>query len=129
MRHRKSGRKFNRNSSHRHAMLRNMVGSLVLHEIIKTTLSKAKELRRTIEPLITFAKIDNVAHRRLIFARTRDNQIVEKLFLELGVRFLKRQGGYTRIMKCGFRTGDNAPMAYIELVDRIFKSKGNIIKK
>ncbi|WMY96117.1 MAG: 50S ribosomal protein L17 [Arsenophonus sp.] len=129
MRHRKIGRKFNRNSSHRHAMFRNMVGSLIRYEIIKTTLSKAKELRRTIEPLITFAKIDNVAHRRLVFARTRDNQIVEKLFHELGVRFLKRQGGYTRIMKCGFRAGDNAPMAYIELVDRLFLSKGDIVKK
>ncbi|WP_348666386.1 50S ribosomal protein L17 [Arsenophonus symbiont of Ornithomya chloropus] len=129
MRHRKSGRKFNRNSSHRYAMLQNMASSLIRYEIIKTTLSKAKELRRIVEPLITFAKIDNLAHRRLVFSRIRDNQIVEKLFHEVGVRFLKRKGGYTRIMKCGFRAGDNAPMAYIEFVDRILKSKGDIIKK
>ena len=112
MRHRKSGRQLNRNSSHRQAMFRNMAGSLVRHEIIKTTLPKAKELRRVVEPLITLAKTDSVANRRLAFARTRDNEIVAKLFNELG------PGGYTRILKCGFRAGDNAPMAYIELVDR-----------
>ncbi len=118
MRHRKSGRQLNRNSSHRQAMFRNMAGSLVRHEIIKTTLPKAKELRRVVEPLITLAKTDNVANRRLAFARTRDNEIVAKLFNELGPRFASRAGGYTRILKCGFRAGDNAPMAYIELVDR-----------
>lgn len=122
MRHRKSGRQLNRNSSHRQAMFRNMAGSLVRHEIIKTTLPKAKELRRVVEPLITLAKTDSVANRRLAFARTRDNEIVAKLFNELGPRFASRAGGYTRILKCGFRAGDNAPMAYIELVDR----SGNI---
>ena len=115
MRHRKSGRQLNRNSSHRQAMFRNMAGSLVRHEIIKTTLPKAKELRRVVEPLITLAKTDSVANRRLAFARTRDNEIVAKLFNELGPRFASRAGGYTRILKCGFRAGDNAPMAYIEL--------------
>jgi large subunit ribosomal protein L17 len=118
MRHRKSGRQLNRNSSHRQAMFRNMASSLVSHEIIKTTLPKAKELRRVIEPLITLAKNDSVANRRLAFARTRDKQAVDKLFRELGPRFEARPGGYTRILKCGFRQGDNAPMAYIELVDR-----------
>ena len=116
MRHRKSGRKLNRNSSHRKAMFSNMAGSLVKHEIIKTTLPKAKELRRVIEPLITLAKTDSVANRRLAFARTRDNEVVGKLFSEIGPRNADRPGGYTRILKCGFRTGDNAPMAYIELV-------------
>ncbi|WP_404399776.1 50S ribosomal protein L17 [Idiomarina seosinensis] len=118
MRHRKSGRQLNRNSSHRQAMFRNMAVSLVRHEIIKTTLPKAKELRRVVEPLITMAKQDSVANRRLAFARTRDKEVVGKLFNELGSRYESRPGGYTRIMKCGFRTGDNAPMAYIELVDR-----------
>ena len=118
MRHRKSGRQLNRNSSHRKAMFSNMAGSLVKHEIIKTTLPKAKELRRVIEPLITLAKTDSVANRRLAFARTRDNEVVGKLFSEIGPRFADRPGGYTRILKCGFRTGDNAPMAYIELLDR-----------
>ncbi|WP_018694009.1 50S ribosomal protein L17 [Algicola sagamiensis] len=118
MRHRKSGRQLNRNSSHRQAMFRNMAGSLVKHEIIKTTLPKAKELRRVIEPLITLAKSDSVANRRLAFARTRDKEVVGKLFNDLGPRFQDRPGGYTRILKCGFRTGDNAPMAYIEFVDR-----------
>lgn len=118
MRHRKSGRQLNRNSSHRQAMFRNMAGSLVRHEMIKTTLPKAKELRRVIEPLITLAKEDSVANRRLAFARTRDAEVVGKLFGELGPRYEARPGGYTRIMKCGFRAGDNAPMAYIELVDR-----------
>ncbi|RZQ52021.1 50S ribosomal protein L17 [Pseudoalteromonas phenolica] len=118
MRHRKSGRQLNRNSSHRKAMFSNMAGSLVKHEIIKTTLPKAKELRSVIEPLITLAKTDSVANRRLAFARTRDKEVVGKLFSEIGPRFADRPGGYTRILKCGFRTGDNAPMAYIELLDR-----------
>ena len=118
MRHRKSGRQLYRNSSHRQAMFRNMAGSLVKHEIIKTTLPKAKELRRVIEPLITMAKSDSVANRRLAFARTRDAEVVGKLFSELGQRYNERPGGYTRIIKCGYRTGDKAPMAYIELVDR-----------
>ena len=118
MRHRKSGRQLNRNSSHRTAMFRNMSSSLVKHEIIKTTLPKAKELRRVVEPLITLAKVDSVANRRLAFARTRDNETVKKLFSDLGPRFNERAGGYTRIIKCGYRAGDKAPMAYIELVDR-----------
>jgi len=118
MRHRKSGRQLNRNSSHRTAMFRNMASSLVKHEIIKTTLPKAKELRRVIEPLITLAKNDSVANRRLAFARTRDKEVVGLLFNVLGPRYNARPGGYTRILKCGFRAGDNAPMAYIELVDR-----------
>ncbi|GGA90202.1 50S ribosomal protein L17 [Neiella sp. HB171785] len=118
MRHRKSGRQLNRNSSHRQAMFRNMASSLVRHEVIKTTLPKAKELRRVIEPLITLSKSDSVANRRLAFARTRDQEVVGKLFNELGPRYQERPGGYTRILKCGFRAGDNAPMAYIELVDR-----------
>ncbi|MBQ1782195.1 MAG: 50S ribosomal protein L17 [Gammaproteobacteria bacterium] len=118
MRHRKSGRQLNRNSSHRQAMFRNMASALVRHEVIKTTLPKAKELRRVIEPLITLAKSDSVANRRLAFARTRDKEVVAKLFADLGPRFNARPGGYTRILKCGFRQGDNAPMAYIELVDR-----------
>lgn len=118
MRHRKSGRQLNRNSSHRKAMFSNMASSLVRHEVIKTTLPKAKELRRVIEPLITLAKQDSVANRRLAFSRTRDQEVVGKLFNELGPRYLERAGGYTRIMKCGFRAGDNAPMAYVELVDR-----------
>jgi len=118
MRHSKSGRQLNRNSSHRQAMFRNMASSLIGHEIIKTTLPKAKELRRVVEPLITLAKVDSVANRRLAFARTRNTETVAKLFNELGPRFAQRAGGYTRILKCGFRAGDNAPMAYIELVDR-----------
>lgn len=118
MRHRKSGRQLNRNSSHRKAMFSNMASSLVRHEVIKTTLPKAKELRRVIEPLITLAKQDSVANRRLAFARTRDQEVVGKLFNELGPRYQERAGGYTRILKCGFRAGDNAPMAYVELVDR-----------
>ena len=118
MRHRKSGRQLNRNSSHRQAMFRNMASSLVRHQVIKTTLPKAKELRRVIEPLITLSKTDSVANRRLAFARTRDQEVVGILFNELGPRYQERPGGYTRILKCGFRAGDNAPMAYIELVDR-----------
>lgn len=118
MRHRKSGRQLNRNSSHRQAMFRNMASALISHEIIKTTLPKAKELRRVVEPLITLAKVDSVANRRLAFARTRNIETVAKLFNEVGPRFVNRAGGYTRILKCGFRAGDNAPMAYIELVER-----------
>lgn len=118
MRHRKSGRQLNRNSSHRQAMFKNMASSLVKHEVIKTTLPKAKELRRVIEPLITLAKQDSVANRRLAMARTADKEVVGKLFNELGPRYDARPGGYTRILKCGFRAGDNAPMAYVELVDR-----------
>lgn len=118
MRHRKSGRQLNRNASHRHAMFRNMASSLIEHEIIKTTLPKAKELRRVAEPLITLAKEDTVANRRLAFSRTRSNAVVGKLFAEIGPRYQDRPGGYTRILKCGQRAGDAAPMAYIELVDR-----------
>ncbi|MBT7334194.1 MAG: 50S ribosomal protein L17 [Gammaproteobacteria bacterium] len=118
MRHRKSGRQLNRNSSHRQAMFRNMATSLIEHEVIKTTLPKAKELRRIAEPLITLAKDDSVANRRLAFSRTRDKAAVGKLFTELGPRYEARPGGYTRILKCGYRAGDAAPMAYIELVDR-----------
>lgn len=118
MRHRKSGRQLNKNSSHRQAMFRNMTNSLVDHEVIKTTLPKAKELRRVVEPLITLAKNDSLANRRLAFARTHDNETVAKLFTDLGPRFSNRAGGYTRIMKCGFRAGDNAPMAYVELLER-----------
>jgi large subunit ribosomal protein L17 len=118
MRHRKSGRQLNRNSSHRQAMFKNMAGSLVKHELIKTTLPKAKELRRVIEPLITLSKQDSVANRRLAMARTGDKEVVGKLFNELGPRYEARPGGYIRILKCGFRAGDNAPMAYVELVDR-----------
>lgn len=118
MRHRKSGRKLNRNSSHRKSMFKNMSVSLVEHEVIKTTLPKAKELRRVIEPLITLAKVDSVANRRLAFARTGSQAAVGKLFSELGQRYAERPGGYVRILKCGLRTGDQAPMAYVELVDR-----------
>ena len=118
MRHRKSGRHLNRTSSHREAMFRNMASSLIEHEIIKTTLPKAKELRRVVEPLITLAKQDSVANRRLAFSRTRSKSAVGKLFAELGPRYVERPGGYTRILKCGFRAGDAAPMAFIELVDR-----------
>lgn len=118
MRHRKSGRHFNRTSSHRQAMFKNMAVSLFEHEIIKTTVPKAKELRRVAEPLITLAKVDSVANRRLAFARTRSKEAVGKLFTDLGPRYQNRPGGYIRIMKCGFRAGDNAPMAYVELVDR-----------
>ena len=118
MRHRKSGRKLNRNASHRQAMFRNMAASLFEHELIRTTLPKAKELRRVAEPLITLAKHDDVSRRRLAFSRLRDKKAVGKLFSELGPRYVDRPGGYTRILKCGFRPGDNAPMAYIELVDR-----------
>lgn len=118
MRHRKSGRKLNRNSSHRKAMFKNMASSMVKHEVIKTTLPKAKELRRVIEPLITLAKVDSVANRRLAMVRTGDKEVIGKLFNELGPRYEARPGGYIRILKCGFRTGDKAPMAYVEFVDR-----------
>ncbi len=118
MRHRKSGRQLNRNSSHRKAMFRNMTVSLMQHEIIKTTLPKAKELRRVAEPLITMAKSDSVAKRRLAFSRLRDRNIVTKLFNVLGPRYKERPGGYLRILKCGFRPGDKAPMAIVELMDR-----------
>ena len=118
MRHRHSGRQLNRNSSHRKAMFRNMASSLVEHEIIKTTLAKAKELRGYAEPLITLAKQDSVANRRLAFSRLRDKESVGKLFTEIGPRYVERPGGYLRIIKCGLRTGDKAPMAYVELVDR-----------
>ncbi len=118
MRHRKSGKQLNRNSSHRKAMFSNMVSSIVKHELIKTTLPKAKELRGFAEPLITLAKVDSVANRRLAFAKLRDREAVTKLFNELGPRYQNRPGGYLRVMKCGYRSGDAAPMAYVELVDR-----------
>jgi len=118
MRHRESGRQLNRNSAHRKAMFRNMANSLFEHELIKTTLPKAKELRRVAEPLITMAKEDNVSKRRLAFARLRDQASVAKLFAELGPRYKERPGGYVRILKCGYRPGDKAPMAFVELVDR-----------
>ncbi len=118
MRHRKSGRKLGRNSSHRKAMYRNMAASLILHETIKTTLPKAKELRRVIEPLITLAKEDGVAHRRLAFARLRDKVSVGKLFTVLGPRFKERPGGYLRILRMGRRAGDAAPMALVQLLDQ-----------
>ena len=118
MRHRHSGRQLNRNSSHRKAMFRNMTASLVEHELIKTTLPKAKELRGYAEPLITLSKVDSVANRRLAFARLRCDSAVGKLFTDLGPRYEGRPGGYIRIMKCGLRSGDKAPMAYVELVDR-----------
>lgn len=122
MRHRKSGRKLNRNSSHRKAMFKNMAASLFEHELIKTTVPKAKELRKSAERLITLSKVDSVANRRLAFARLRNDEIVNKLFTELGPRYQERPGGYLRILKCGFRAGDNAPMAYVELVDRPIKA-------
>lgn len=125
MRHRKSGRQLNRNSSHRKAMFKNMANSLFLHETIKTTLPKAKELRRVVEPLITRAKIDSVANRRLAFSRLRDDASVAKLFTQLGPFYKDRPGGYIRILKAGYRTGDKAPMAVVQLVD--FDSTGESI--
>lgn len=129
MRHRLSGRKLNRTGSHRRAMFRNMAVSLFRHELIRTTVPKAKELRRVVEPLITRAKIDNLARRRLAFDRLRDRQVVTKLFNEIGPRYRERPGGYMRILKAGFRLGDQAPMAIVELVDRPKlepqKSEGN----
>ena len=125
MRHRKSGRQLNRNSSHRKAMFQNMANSLFLHEVIKTTLPKAKELRRVVEPLITKAKSDSVANRRHVFSKLRDDAMVAKLFTELGPFYKDRSGGYVRILKAGFRTGDKAPMAVVQLVD--FESGEEII--
>ncbi|HQN65960.1 MAG TPA: 50S ribosomal protein L17 [Methylophilus sp.] len=118
MRHGNSNRKLNRTSSHRAAMFRNMTTSLLRHEVIKTTLPKAKELRKFVEPMITLGKNATLANRRLAFSRLRDREIVGKLFNELGPRYNARNGGYLRILKCGFRDGDNAPMAFVELVDR-----------
>ncbi len=118
MRHRQSGRQLNRNSSHRKAMFKNMSISLVEHELIKTTVPKAKELRRHFEPLITLAKTDSVANRRLAYSRLNSKEAVGKLFNDLGPRYETRPGGYIRILKCGHRTGDKAPMAYVELIDR-----------
>lgn len=126
MRHRHSGRQLNRNSSHRTAMFRNMTSSLVEHEIIKTTLVKAKELRSVAEPLITLAKNDSIANRRIAFNRTRNKATVGKLFAELGPRYADRPGGYIRILKCGLRTGDKALMAYVELVDRPASSSDDV---
>ena len=117
MRHRKSGRQLNRNSSHRKAMFQNMANSLFLHDAIKTTLPKAKELRRVVEPLITKAKSDSIANRRHVFSKLRDDAMVAKLFTELGPFYKDRPGGYVRILKAGFRTGDKAPMAVVQLVD------------
>jgi len=127
MRHRNIGRQLSRNSSHRKAMLKNMAASLLQHEIIKTTLPKAKELRRVAEPLITMAKSDSVAKRRLAFARLRDRDVVTKLFNELGPRYKARPGGYLRILKCGSRPGDAAPMAIVELVDRPMVEGGDAV--
>lgn len=118
MRHRNGLRKLNRTSSHRQAMLRNMANSLLRHEVIKTTVPKAKELRKVVEPLITLGKKPSLANRRLAFDRLRDRDVVVKIFDELGPRFATRNGGYLRILKCGFRDGDNAPMAFVELLDR-----------
>ncbi len=118
MRHRNAGRQLSRNSSHRAAMFKNMAAALLRHEVIETTLPKAKDLRRVIEPLITLAKIDSVSKRRLAYARIHDREMVTKLFNEIGPRYKTRPGGYLRILKCGFRTGDTAPMALVELVDR-----------
>jgi large subunit ribosomal protein L17 len=118
MRHRHSGRQLNRNSSHRKAMFKNMSVSLFDHELIRTTVAKAKELRGVAERLITLAKVDTVANRRLAYSRLRDRDAVTKLFTVLGPRYVERPGGYLRVLKCGFRTGDKAPMAYVELVDR-----------
>ena len=124
MRHRHGLRKLNRTSAHREAMLRNMCNSLLRHELIKTTLPKAKELRRVVEPMITLGKKPSLANRRLAFDRLRDREIVGKLFDQLGPRFANRNGGYLRILKMGFRVGDNAPMAYVELLDRPEESAG-----
>lgn len=118
MRHRKSGTGLGRAAPHRHAMLRNLSVSLFKHELIRTTLPRAKELRRVAEPLITISKVDSMANRRLVFSRLRDKEVVGKLFTDLGTRYAERPGGYIRILKCGTRPGDNAPMAYVELVDR-----------
>ena len=129
MRHGKNHRKLNRTSSHRKAMFKNMATSLLKHEIIRTTLPKAKELRKYAEPLITLAREASVHNQRLAFSRLRDRETVIKLFGEIGPRYSKRNGGYTRILKCGFRKGDNAPMAYIELVDRPIEDKKELIEE
>lgn len=130
MRHRHSGRQLNRNSSHRKAMFKNMSASLFDHELIRTTVAKAKELRGIAERLITLAKVDTVANRRLAFSRLRDRDAVTKLFNELGPRYVSRPGGYLRVLKCGFRTGDKAPMAYVELVDRpMVEATSNVAEK
>ena len=129
MRHGNGLRKLNRTSSHRLAMLRNMSNSLLEHEVIKTTLPKAKELRMVVEPLITLGKKDNLANRRLAFNRTRDRDIVTKLFTELGPRYATRPGGYLRILKFGFRHGDNAPMALVELLDRPEVDETAVVKE
>ncbi|MFI4847254.1 MAG: 50S ribosomal protein L17 [Candidatus Makana argininalis] len=121
MRHLKKGRKLNRKVSHRNSMFKNMSNSLIKYEIIKTTLNKAKELRRFIEPIINISKTDNLSKRRLIFSKLRNNEIVAKLFNEIGPRIINYKGGYTKIYKCGFRKGDNSPMSYIEIVNRINK--------
>lgn len=126
MRHQNSGRQLSRDSSHRKATLRSLATALLRHEVIKTTVPKAKELRRVAEPLITLAKQDNVAKRRLAFDRLRDREVVTKLFNELGPRYQARPGGYLRILKCGNRAGDNAPMAYVELVDRPEVADGSV---
>ena len=118
MHHRKSGKKLSRHTAHRKAMFKNMAASLLKHELIKTTVVKAKELRRVVEPLITLAKVDSVANRRLAFARLRDDAAVAKLFTQIGPRHVNRPGGYVRVLKCGFRAGDSAPMALVEIVDR-----------
>jgi len=125
MRHRQSGRQLNRNSSHRTAMFRNMSASLIRHEFIRTTLAKAKELRRVVEPMITTAKVDSVANRRLVDSRLRDKEMLGKLFTEIGPRYEGRPGGYLRILKCGNRPGDAAPMAFVELVDRPIPEDGD----
>ncbi|HXK00641.1 MAG TPA: 50S ribosomal protein L17 [Buchnera sp. (in: enterobacteria)] len=128
MRHRKIGRRLNRSSDHVKAMFQNMVCSLLRNELIKTTLAKAKELRRIIEPLITRSRIDNIKNRRFIFSKIRNNEMVAKLFTDLGPYFLNRSGGYTRVLKCGFRVGDKAPIAYIQFVGRL-KENSQIIPK
>lgn len=129
MRHRKIGRRFNRSPDHVKAMFKNMICSLLCHELIKTTLDKAKELRRIIEPLITKSRIDNINNRRFIFSKIRNNEMVAKLFTDLGPYFLNRTGGYTRILKCGFRVGDKAPIAYIQFVDRLKENSHTVSKK
>lgn len=125
MRHRNSGRQLNLNSSHRKSMLRSMAASILSHEVIRTTVPRAKELRRVVEPLITLAKSDTLAGRRLAFSRVRNRSVVTKLFDELGPRYKQRPGGYLRIMRCGFRAGDSAPMAIVELVDRPIDEQSN----
>ncbi|XBC38102.1 MAG: 50S ribosomal protein L17 [Buchnera aphidicola (Floraphis choui)] len=123
MRHKKIGRRFNRNSVHVKSMLNNMACALLNYEIIKTTLAKAKELRRIVEPLITRSKVNSISNRRLVFSKIRNSDIVSKLFSDIGPCFLNRLGGYTRVLKCGYRFGDKAPMAYIQLVNRLKKQK------